>query len=776
MNRARLVPPALAFLAGIAGQEEGVALPLLLATALLAFACRPLPLVVRANAATALALGILVARLHASGSDAAVSPNLLAGGLARLETFHGVVLEAASAESDGTELVVRLDDRRSVRVFDAAVPPAVGAGLVVHGRFEGLDVPRNPGEPSARELGAERGIDGRIAQARILRTEPVATRDPSLWLPRARAWAAQTLRAELPEPDATILAGALWGERGALPPELRAEFQDTGTVHVLVTAGLHLGVVAWLALTLLGALGCGRVPASLVTLALVWCYAAFTGAHVPSLRAATMLSFWLLARATGREAFGWNALAAAAIVVAALRPASVISLSFGLSFSCVGSILLFAKPIAEALERFALPAFASEAIALTFATQLGTWPLTAAAFLVFAPYAALANVCVIPAVGVAMLGGFAELALRPLPPLAGLLANAETSLLDWIVAVVRTVSALPGAHVVMTPPPAWTIACYDAALIGAALCLSRGRLLLAALLVAGASWLCLEPPRVQNHDLRVTAIDVGQADALLIRTPDGRAILVDAGGQLERGPQRDGASRAEAVGERTVVPFLIREGIHHLDAVVLSHPHGDHAGGVPPVLRTLGTDGFADSGQSYPGHAYRDALAVARARGISLLEPRAGDVWRTADGVTLRFYAPSLPYIAGTRNDINDNSIVFRLEYKRFTMLFTGDAGSASEDRLLAAGVDLRARVLKVGHHGSAYGSQARFVAAVRPEVAIVSVGRHNLFGHPAPQTLATLRRFGATVYRTDENGAITIESDGDRLRVTPMLEPSAPR
>ena len=759
MNRTRLIPPAIAFVAGIAAAERGFAPAALIAAASLAVV-RPLPLVVRALLPAALALGVVIALARAA-------PLALEGG--RPQTFHATILAAEVLASDGCELLLRLNDGRRATAFVDGAPPQVGAGILVHGTFELLDEPRNPGEPSARELGAERGIDGRIARARVLRLEEVDARDPSLWLPRARAWAARTLRRELPEPDATILAGALWGERGALPPDLRAEFQDTGTVHVLVTAGLHLGIAAWLALAILRAAGCGRVASASFAVVLVWLYAALSGGHLPSLRAATMLSFWLIAHAAGRESSGWNALAAAAIVTGALNPASVLSLSFALSFSCVGAILLFAGTIAGWLERFSLPEFAREAIALSLATQAGTWPLTAAAFLVFAPYAALANLCVIPAVGAAMLAGAFELALDPLPP-AHALANVETSLLDWIVAAVRSIAAFPAAHVLMTPPPAWCIAAYDVALLAAAHLLRTGRRLAAFAIVLAAALLCVFPPRAPDDRLRIVAIDVGQADALLIRTPRGEAILVDAGGQLERGPQRDGASRAEAVGERTVVPFLIRQGVHHLDAVILSHPHGDHAGGLAPVLRALGANAFADSGQPYPGHAYRDALDVARERGVPLLEPRAGDVWRTADGVTFRFYAPSYPYFSGTRNDINDNSLVFRLEYRNFTMLFTGDAGSASEDRLLAAGVDLRAGVLKVGHHGSAFGSQPRFVAAVHPAIAVISVGRHNLFGHPARQTLETLKNAGASIYRTDENAAIAIESDGQTTNVVPMI------
>ncbi len=144
--------------------------------------------------------------------------------------------------------------------------------------------------------------------------------------------------------------------------------------------------------------------------------------------------------------------------------------------------------------------------------------------------------------------------------------------------------------------------------------------------------------------------------------------------------------------------------------------------------------------------------------------------WRTDDGITLRVIGPSLPFLSGTGNDINDNSVAFLLQYRHFRMLFTGDAGVAAEQRFLQEGVDLHADVLKVGHHGSAYSSSPAFAAAVHPRYAIISVGRHNMFGHPAPSTLATLQRFGATIYRTDQNGAVTVVTDGTHYSVTPML------
>ncbi|HTA39166.1 MAG TPA: MBL fold metallo-hydrolase, partial [Candidatus Acidoferrales bacterium] len=225
---------------------------------------------------------------------------------------------------------------------------------------------------------------------------------------------------------------------------------------------------------------------------------------------------------------------------------------------------------------------------------------------------------------------------------------------------------------------------------------------------------------------------------------------------LERGPQNDD-SIAERVGERIVVPFLLRSGVHQLDALIISHPHGDHVGGCSPVLRKIRVAQIADGGQVYGGHAYQDCLSVAHAQRIPIVYPRAGTEWRTDDGVALHFIGPSLPLIANSRNDINENSVAFILRYEGFCMLFTGDAGSAAEQRFLDEKIDLKCDILKVGHHGSAYSSTPAFVDAVRPRYAIISVGRHNLFGHPAPQTIATIERSGATIYRTDRAAAVVV-------------------
>ncbi|MBV8529724.1 MAG: MBL fold metallo-hydrolase [Candidatus Eremiobacteraeota bacterium] len=296
----------------------------------------------------------------------------------------------------------------------------------------------------------------------------------------------------------------------------------------------------------------------------------------------------------------------------------------------------------------------------------------------------------------------------------------------------------------------------------------------AVAIVAAACALLLWPPRPPRDDLRITFLDVGQGDAIVIQTPRGHTIMIDTGGRLEIGRTADGGSPAEAIGERIVVPFLIRQGIHHVDAIVLTHPHGDHAGGIAPILRTLGADVFFDGAQEYGGHAYRDALEEARRRHVRVVHPRAGERWSTDDGVRLRFLTSAGAPLHDARDPINENSLVVMLacdcgRRRAFRGLFMGDAGTESEALLLARHVDLHADVLKVGHHGSRYASSPPFLAAIQAGDAVISDGRHNLYHHPAPRTLAALTAAHMRIWRTDRCGAVTLSVSVEAARFTTM-------
>lgn len=754
MPRAPLLIPALAFIGSIVADAYG----------LVAWACAAGVAAAAFRRARPAAAFVLLGALCAAwrGHPAEVARET------RTLVVTGTIVGDVVTDGELSRAPLALDGRAITVRLQAAHPLAAGERVLVRGRLAPLDDARNPGEPSSRAIGRAEGIGGELAGTVIARAPPDA-RDARTWAPRARAALAARLRGAMREPEATIVAGALWGERGALPADLRADFQATGTVHVLVTAGLHLGVLAGVVLALLRLCAVPRVAASLAAIPCIGGYAWLTGAHLPSQRAAVMISIALLARACGARVGSWNALALAALIVAALWPAAVTTVSFALSFSCIAAIVLFARPLEHALARVRMPDRVREALALTIATQVGVWPLSAATFGLIAPYAVAANAFVVPATAVALVGGVMTLACAHLPFFGAAAAALTAFDVDAILRVVTLVAAFPGARVAVAPPPLAAIVAYDVAALFAGMLFSR-RPRGAALLLAVASALVLTTTvRLPDGRLSITMLDVGQADGIVVRTPRGHVIVIDSGGRLERGPTVAGTSPAEIVGERVVLAYLRREGVREVALLLNTHPHGDHVGGFPVIVRGLHVDAIADSGQRYGGRAFNDGLREAGMHRVPVHIARCGDRWSTGDGVVLSILSPCGALLADGKNDVNENSIVAMLQYGAFRMLFTGDAGFETEQRLLREGVDLRAAVLKVGHHGSAYASKPAFLRAVRPRVGLVSVGRHNVFGHPAPSTIGNLEAAGTAVYRTDRCGAITL-SVTSGVRVDTMI------
>jgi beta-lactamase superfamily II metal-dependent hydrolase len=253
-------------------------------------------------------------------------------------------------------------------------------------------------------------------------------------------------------------------------------------------------------------------------------------------------------------------------------------------------------------------------------------------------------------------------------------------------------------------------------------------------------------------------LDVGQGDSLLFETPAGKYVLVDAG-------QR----------KTEVADTLKRLGVDTLDLVIATHAHADHIGGMRAVLESVNVLQYVDSGVPHTTRTYRDLMGVVKNMSVPYQGARAGQVFEFDDGITMKVLWPGGTHLKGTRSDLNSNSVVLRIDHGEDCMLLTGDAERVTEEMLVRHNLQ-PCDVLKVPHHGSRYSSSLPFLEALQPEIALVSVGAGNRHKHPRPEALARLERVGATLYRTDYTGHVTVVSSGHGFQVVDGLPAGAPR
>jgi competence protein ComEC len=268
----------------------------------------------------------------------------------------------------------------------------------------------------------------------------------------------------------------------------------------------------------------------------------------------------------------------------------------------------------------------------------------------------------------------------------------------------------------------------------------------------------------RDRDLQVVCLDVGQGDAVLLRFPDGKTALVDGG---DRTSEFD-------YGARVILPYLRHEGIDRLDLVVGTHAHGDHLGGLVSVLEGIEVGHYLDGGQQADGWISRRIREVVAERRIDYIRLVAGDSLAGLGRTGVLVLHPAPEYVAAdgaSPHGLNNGSVVLRLTHGPVSLLLTGDVEAETDPALLGWGERLRARVVKVAHHGSPTSSSPAFLAAVQPELALVSVGEGNRFGHPSVPVLARYLERGAAVLRTDQRGALEVRVDQEGLQVRAMLD-----
>lgn len=573
-------------------------------------------------------------------------------------------------------------------------------------------------------------------------------------LQSARDRAGKTIEKVFRE-DAPLAKALLIADRQQIPLEMNDAFVAAGLVHILSISGLHVGIIAAsLALLLESARLSKRISAT-ATLLVIALYVTLLGGQPPALRAAAMVGAMTLGRFTQRPTSPWALLAIGAFIPL-VQPEVVLNLGYQLSVAGMAALIaggVFAKRFLKSRLKGFLLTVCTE-ISVSVIATLVSAPLIAWAFGRLSLVGPISNIAAAPIVAVLQPLLFLALLLAPAPALARFAADAAHPLLYALEFCAHFFGSLPGA--VVSVSPRWpTVVCALAA-VCAMIVAIVSRYPMRPVLVAAtccAVGIIAPFPVLSSGKLEMHMLDVGQGDAILLRTPAGRWVLVDAGRAWNGGD----------AGRSVVVPYVRKRG-GDLAAFILSHPHLDHVGGAATVLTALHPRIYWDAAFAGGNAAYRTTLDVAAREHITWQRVHPGDSV-SLDGVTFSFLAPDSSWTAAL-SDANEASSVVLVQYGLVRFLLTGDAEQGEEQWLLSHASSLQADVLKVGHHGSSTSSGDVFIRRVCPRVALISVGAVNSYGHPSGDVIAALRRIGARVLRTDHEGTIVVRTDGSGIEV----------
>lgn len=576
-------------------------------------------------------------------------------------------------------------------------------------------------------------------------------------MPRIRA-AAHDLIVRRFDRDAPLVLALIVAEGDAVEREMRDRFADAGLVHILSVSGLHVAIIGAAIQLLASVAGLGPRPALLAGAVAAGVYVVMIGAPPAAVRSAGMLSMAVAGRLLQRPTSPWTGLAVGGSVPLLLDPRMISHPGWQLSVcGMVGLVLagtVRRRWLSGRMDGARLTI--AESILASTAATLTTAPLVAWHFGRVSVAGLLSNLFAAPLVAVLQPTLFLALVFEPVPVLAAFIADASRPLLHGMDAIAKVAAAAPGAAFDMQPslPAAILMGAMIVALIAASESRFPGRALVAVALCGALLVWLPHVPALAGSAAEMHVLDVGQGDAIAIRTPGRRWVLVDAGASWPGGDE----------GRRSVVPYLARRG-GRVHAFVLSHPDADHVGGAAAVLDRLRPREFWDGAYVSPGMPYREALRVASERGIGWRRVTAGDSLKL-DGVSFKILSPDPVWLAENPGS-NDASVVLRVQYGRVRFLLVGDAEAAQESWLVRRdSAALGADILKLGHHGSRTSTGVRFLDAVQPRLAVVSVGAGNRFGHPAPEVVSRLAMKGIPLWRTDYLGPIVFRTDGRRITV----------
>ncbi len=722
------------------------------------------------------------------------------------KTVEGIVIESPFSYPDKDVLIVScvrliqngvyIPVSGSIRlVIPADLNFSYGDFIRFHSPLKKIQSFKNPGGFDYERYLNRQGIyaTGFVANTSgIILLRENSANSYKLRLESFRTYLKQIIYKNAPSPQREIIEAMTIGNQTAIPADIRDSFNKTGTSHILSISGLHIGMIAAMAFFFISLLlksseylmlRLNIIKVSAVAaFFLVLIYALIAGMGVTVIRSGLMALVFLIALIFGKQRDLYNTLALAGLIILIISPAALFDISFQLSFAAVLALIYIVPRFSNpSLQQFSiLPSLSQSiirylymSILVCLAATIGTLPLIIYYFNRVSSVTIIANLIAVPLLGTLTLAIAMVFLLTAFfsPAVAGFFIKITSFLVMLAIEIINKLASLSWSSLSFTKPNILEIVVFYLFLtlliqffdaqrgkkgyfLQHPLILRYALIFILIFFIGDTIYLSLKDKLSAN--LRITAIDVGQGSAILVRFPGGENMLIDGGGF---------ADSSFDTGKMIIAPYLYHERISKIDRVILTHPHPDHLLGLFYILDNFNVQELWSTGMIGDDEDYQKLQKTIRERKIKTVSvPSEIPVKKIRNGEIIFFWPSRISEFAARQlsdADINDTSLVFQIKYGQISFLIPGDISANIENILIRSGKDLKSDVLFVPHHGSVHSSSSNFIKKVACRIAVVSAGKGNTFHHPHPMTLERYQAAQVRVLSTNRDGAITLTTDG---------------
>ncbi len=669
----------------------------------------------------------------------------------------GVIDDEPAVKEKGVSFTLRSGGCRYMAfVSSPTAELAYGDLLNIVGFFSSNNIATNPDQFNYQNYLERKGIAGTIfvnelkiikrGQGNIFRAKAIDLKN------RIVAFHSKYM----PAPYSSLFGSIIFGLKASpIAEETRDRYQKAGVVHILVVSGQQVSILMSVCLVMFGLIKAPKLFSVVMASFLMWMFTAMSGFGPSIVRSAIMGQITLIAIAFDKENDFFSSISLAALILLLANPNDLLDIGFQLSFLATWSLVCISPVLYKELKTY-LNSTISAALSITIAPVIITMPISVYYFSQLTPIAFIANIIVVPIAEIMAIVGFvSSFMIFVFAPIAIVLDGFLFVVLICLDSFVQLCSNIPFAYTYIRSPSIVIVLVYYAIVVYVIESMRKMTMkevvdknkMNAVLAVAFIlSFQIFSSGTFAQKDLTMTMFDVGQGDSILFEMPNGAKVLIDGGDS-----------------KHNIVPFLQKKGINELNMVILTHPHDDHVGGLVKVLEKIKVDEVFDIGYPHTSKYYYRFLRLIEKNKIKYSIAKAGQTLSFGD-VSGNILAPFEMQMSNNKYDMNNLSVVVRFVYGNNSFLLTGDAGKVEEDLIMQSGEKIQSNILKIGHHGSRYSTGGSFLAKVHPQVALISVGNDNRYGHPNLSTIKNLRKENINIFRTDLDGAVIIKSDGNRI------------